>query len=73
MQIAWWLNAAQLYVTAVGALLIVLYLWRSRRFVDEWLSPEGKRAYAKHSRLLLVAVSLLTAWVLLQYMAILFL
>ena len=73
MQIAWWLNAAQIYVTAVGALLIVLYLWKSRRFVDEWLSPEGKRAYAKHSRLLLVAVSLLTAWILLQYLAIIFL
>ncbi len=73
MPIAWWLNAAQLYVTAVGAFLIFLYLWKSRRFVDAWLSPEGKVAYAKHSRLLIVAVGLLATWVLLQYLAILFL
>ena len=73
MPITWGLNAAQLYVTTVGALLIVLYLWKSRRFVEEWLSPEGKRAYAKHSRLLIVAVSLLAAWVLLQYLAIIIL
>jgi len=73
MPITWWLNTAQIYVTTIGAFLIFLYLWKSRRFVDEWLSPEGKNAYAKHSRLLIVAVGLLTAWLLLQYLAIIFL
>ena len=73
MQITWWLNAAQLYVTGVGAFLIVVYLWRSRRIVDQWLTPEGRLAYAKHSRLLIGAVGLLTAWFVLQYLALIFL
>jgi hypothetical protein len=72
MTLAWWLNAAQLYVSAVGALLIFLYLFNSRRFMDQWLTPEGKVAYKKHSRLLILAVGILAAWVLLQYLAILF-
>jgi hypothetical protein len=72
MTLAWWLHAAQLYVIAVGALLIFLYLYNSRRFMDQWLTPEGKVAYKKHSRLLVIAVGILTAWVLLQYLAILF-
>ena len=70
MSITWWLNTSQLYVATVGALLVFLYLWRSREFVDKWLSPEGKVAYAKHSRLLIVAVGLLAAWILLQYLTI---
>lgn len=39
------------------------------RFVDRWLSPEGKRAYAKHRRLLLVVVGLLATWLVVQYLA----
>jgi uncharacterized membrane protein YidH (DUF202 family) len=73
MSITWWLNTAQLYLVTIGALLIVLYLWNTRQFMDKWLSPEGKEAYAQHSRLLMIGVGLLVAWLLIQYLAILFL
>jgi hypothetical protein len=65
----WTLDMVGLFVTTVGALLIFLYLWKSPRFADEWLSTEGKRAYAKHRRLLIVGVGLLAAWLVIQYSA----
>jgi hypothetical protein len=67
------LNVVSLYLISAGALLICLYLWRSPGFADEWLPPEGKRAYAKHRQLLIVGVSLLTASLLLQYLAVILL
>lgn len=67
---AWILNAVGLFVTTVGALLTLLYLWKSPRFADEWLSPQGKEAYAKHRRLLIIVVGLLAAWLMVQYLAI---
>ena len=67
---AWILNAAGLLLTSVGALLILLYLWEAPRFADAWLSPEGKLAYIKHRRMLIVSVALLAAWFLVQYLAI---
>ena len=73
MLVTWALDAVGVFLTTVGALLIFLYLWRSRRFVDEWLTPEGKRAYAKHSDLLIVAAGLLAAWTVLQFLAVIFL
>ena len=73
MTTVWVLNTVGLYVTAVGAILIFLYLLRSPRFADEWLTPEGKRAYAKHRRGLTVGVGLLAAWFVIQYLAVIFL
>jgi hypothetical protein len=67
---AWVLNAVGLLVTTIGALLIVLYLWKAPRFAEDWLSPEGKRAYVRHRRLLIISVALLAAWPLIQYLAI---
>jgi len=69
MTTAWALNTVGLYVTTVGALLIFLYLWKSPRFADEWLSPEGKRAYTKHRRLLVAGVGLLAAWLVIQFLS----
>ena len=66
----WTLNAVGLFVTTVGALLIFLYLWKAPRFAEDWLSPEGKVAYAKHRRQLIVAMGLLAAWLLVQYLAV---
>ena len=66
---AWILNAAGLLMTSIGALLILLYLWKAPRFADAWLSPEGKLAYIKHRRMLIVSVALLAAWPLVQYIA----
>lgn len=73
MTINWVLHAAGLFVTTVGALLTFLYIWRSPRFADQWLSPEGKEAYARHRRLLIVAVGLLAAWLIAEYLAIILL
>jgi len=66
----WILNTVGLFAITVGTLLIVLYLWKDPQFSEEWLSPEGKRAYAKHRRLLLVSVGLLASWLLIQYLAV---
>jgi hypothetical protein len=70
MTVAWVLNAVGLLATTIGALLIFLYLWKSPRFAEDWLSPEGKLAYAKHRRLLTISVGLLAAWLLLQYLSV---
>ena len=70
MTTAWILNTVGLLATTVGALLIFLYLWKAPRFAEDWLSPEGKRAYAKHRRLLIISVGLLAAWLLVQYLAV---
>ena len=69
MTTIWTLNLVGLFVTTVGALLIFLYLWKSPRFADDWLSIEGKRAYGKHRRLLVVGVGLLAVWLVIQYLA----
>jgi hypothetical protein len=71
MSVAWLLNAVGLLATTIGALLVFLYLWKSPRFAEEWLSPEGKVAYEKHRRLLTISVGLIAAWLLLQYVAVL--
>ncbi len=73
MMTTWILNAVGLFLTTVGALLIFLYLWKAPKLADEWLSPDGKRAYSKHRRLLIIAVGLLAAWVLVQYLAVILL
>ena len=68
----WLLNIVGLFVTTAGALLTFLYLWKSPRFADEWLSPEGKRAYSKHRRGLIFVMGLLAAWLLVQYLAVIY-
>lgn len=67
------LNLVGLFVTTVGALLMFLYLMRSPRFAEEWLSREGKNAYAKHRRLLVIGFGLVAAWLVLQYLAVILL
>lgn len=64
------LNIAGLLAVTVGALLIVLYLWKSPRFAEDWLTPEGKLAYAKHRRLLIIGMALLAIWLVVQYAAV---
>ena len=73
MTAAWILNTVGLLATTIGALLIFLYLWKAPRFAEDWLSPEGQRAYAKHRRLLIVSVGLIAAWLLVQYLAVILL
>lgn len=73
MTVAWLLNTVSVLATSIGALLIFLYLWKAPRFAEDWLSPEGKRAYAKHRRLLVISVGLLAAWLLMQGLAVILL
>ena len=70
MTTAWLLNILGLFLTTVGTLLLFLYLWNSPRFADYWLTPDGKRAYAKHRRLLIAAAGVIALWMLIQYLAI---
>ena len=70
---AWVLNSFGLYLTTVGALLIFLYLWRSPQMADAWSTVEGKGAYAKHRRRLMVGVGLLSVWLVIENLAIIFL
>ena len=67
MSAAWVVNTVSLFLVAVGGLLILLYLIRSPRFEEEWLTPEGRRAYRKQRTSLVVAVGLLATWIVLQY------
>jgi hypothetical protein len=73
MTSAWILNTVGLLATTIGALLIFLYLWKAPRFAEDWLSPDGKRAYARHRRLLIISVGLIAAWLVLQYLSIILL
>lgn len=73
MPLAWILNTVGLFATTTGALLIFLYLWRSPRFAEQWLSPEGRRAYQKHRRLLTTAIGLIASWLVIQYLGVILL
>lgn len=69
----WVLNAAGLLATTIAALLIFLHLRSLPRTVEELQTPEGRRVYAKHQRLGMIAVGLLAAWLVIQYLAVIFL
>ena len=70
MTTAWILGSVSLFATTVGALLIFLYLCNTPPSADAWQSPEGKIAYPKYRRMLIVSVGLLAAWLLVQYLAV---
>ena len=67
---AWILGSVSMFATTVGALLVFLYLCNSPISAEAWHSPAGKMAYSKHRRMLIIAVGLLAAWLLVQYLAI---
>jgi hypothetical protein len=66
---SWILGSVSLFTTTVGALLIFLYLCKSPRIVEDSLSPEVRPIYVRHQKLLTIAVGLLSAWLLVQYLA----
>jgi hypothetical protein len=47
-----------------------LYLCNTPTSVEAWLSAEGKVAYPKYRRMLIISVGLLAAWLLVQYLAV---
>ena len=70
MTTAWILGSVSLFATTVGALLIFLYLCNSPASAENWQSPEGKVAYPKYRRMLIVSVGLLAGWLLIQYLSV---
>lgn len=69
MTTTWLISAIAFFVTAVGALLIFLSLYRAPRFGELALTTEEEVAYAKYRRRVTLGVGLLAAWVVAQYLA----
>ena len=67
MTTAWVLNVLGLFFVTAGALLMFLYFRDSPKFTAELPTPEAKHAYDRHRRLSTVAMGLLAAWLVLQY------
>ncbi len=67
------LNLVGMFFTVVGALLIFLYLSRTPEFARQWLNEDGRKAFARHQRMLTVGVGLLAAWIILQYLEVILL
>ena len=72
MTISWVLNAVGLFAVTAGALLMFLSFRRAPRFVAELQTEEAKRAYEKHRRLSIIAMGLIAAWLVIQYVGLLF-
>jgi hypothetical protein len=70
MTTAWILGSVSLLATTIGALLIFLYLCNTPPSAEAWQSAEGKAAYPKYRRGLIIAVGCLAAWLLVQYLAV---
>ena len=70
MTLAWLLNVFGLFLTTTGALLLFLYLLTSPKWADHWLTPDARVSYAKHRRLVTVAVGLIALWLVLEYLSI---
>ena len=63
----WVLNAIGLFAVTTGALLMFLSLRSAPKFVQELSTPEAKAAYEKHRRLSIIAMGLIAAWLVVQY------
>ena len=72
MTTSWVLNAIGLFAVTSGALLMFLSLRNSPRLAAEITNPEARRAYEKQRRLSIVAVGLIAAWLVVQYVGLLF-
>lgn len=71
MTTTWVLNAAGLFLTATGALLMYLHLRQYPRVSDDATVAEVRRAYEKDRRLLVIGVGLIAAWCVVQYVGVL--
>jgi len=67
---SWLLNAIGLFATTVGALLLLMHLMSPPRFTNELQTAEAKKAYALYHRRVVVAVGLLSLWLVLQDIAV---
>jgi len=71
MTTTWILNAAGLFLTTVGVLLMYLHLRHTPRLSSDATVPDVKRAYEKDRRLLMIGVGLIAAWCVVQYLGVL--
>ncbi|MBI1942332.1 MAG: hypothetical protein HYS35_01600 [Betaproteobacteria bacterium] len=71
MTTAWVLNAIGLFAVTVGALLLFLHFRNAPRQIAESPTPEAQRAYEKHRRLSMIAMGLIAAWLVIQYIGLL--
>jgi len=67
----WALNAAGLFLTMTGALLMYLYLREVPRLPENASATDVKRAYEKDRRLITIGVGLVGAWCVVQYLGVL--
>ena len=67
----WLLNAAGLFLTTTGALLMFLYLRQNPPLAPDASALEVRRAYEKDRRLIFIGVGLLAAWCVVQYVGVL--
>jgi len=72
MTMSWVLNAIGLFAVTSGALLMFLYLRNAPKYVAELPTDEARRAYEKHRRLSIVATGLIAAWLVIQYVGLIF-
>ena len=70
MTTAWVLNEVAILATALGALLIFLYLGTGSRFAGEFQTLEARHAFDRYQRRARLAVGLLAAWLVLQDLAV---
>lgn len=71
MMTNWILNAAGLFLTMTGALLMYLYLRQTPHLAKNASPADVKRAYEKDRHLLLIGVGLIGAWCVVQYIGVL--
>jgi hypothetical protein len=70
MTMAWALNAIGLFLTSVGALLMFLHLRRTPPLAETASPADVRRAYQNDRRLMTIAVGLIAAWCVLQYLGV---
>jgi hypothetical protein len=72
MTTSWVLNAIGLFAVTAGALLMYLGLRNAPKSVPDSPTPADKLAYEKHRRLSMIAMGLIAAWLVVQYVGLLF-
>jgi hypothetical protein len=68
----WILNTVGLLAVTVGVLIVFLHLHRTSHAVSKTPLPEVCRPLMRDRRMLTITVGLMSAWFVIQYIAVLF-
>lgn len=71
MTTTWIFNAAGLFLTTTGVLLMYLHLRHAPRTSNDATVQEVRRVYERERRLLVIGVGLIAAWCVVQYLGVL--